>query len=95
MLRDSSNSHRHTSEHENSGDAQSLVAPSPAFERHYSVAEIAALWNLSPDVVRRLFRNEPDVLAIGDSNPKHKRRYVTLAIPESVVARVHRSRSLL
>ena len=57
-------------------------------ERHYAVAEIALMWNLSTDKVRDLFQDEPGVLVIGRRNPR-KRRYVTLRIPESVVERVH------
>jgi hypothetical protein len=57
-------------------------------ERHYAVAEIAEIWNLSSDKVRQLFENEPGVLTIGRSNPR-KRRYLTLRIPESVVERVY------
>jgi len=30
------------------------------------------------------------VLVIGERNPRHKRRYVTLRIPQSVLERVHR-----
>lgn len=59
-------------------------------ERHYSPAELADLWGLSTDTIRKLFENEPGVIAIGDRNPRRKRRYITLRIPESVVARVHR-----
>ena len=59
-------------------------------ERHYAVTEIAEMWNLSPDKVRELFENEPGVLVIGDRSPRHKRRYVTLRIPHSVLQRVHR-----
>src|SRR5258708_1952920 len=55
----------------------------PQGERHYSVTEVARLWNLSRDSVRRIFRREPGVLVIGD-------RYITLRIPESVLQRVHR-----
>jgi hypothetical protein len=58
--------------------------------RHYSPAEVGQLWNLSPDTVRHLFENEPGVLLIGESARRGRRRYVTLRIPESVVARVHR-----
>jgi hypothetical protein len=58
-------------------------------ERHYAVTEIAEMWNLSPDKVRELFENEPGVLVLGDRSPRHKRRYVTLRIPRSVVERVH------
>jgi hypothetical protein len=63
-------------------------------ERHYAVAEIAEMWNLSPDKVREIFEDEPGVLVIGDRNPRHKRRYVTLRIPQSVLQRVHRRLSL-
>lgn len=59
-------------------------------ERHYTVAEIAEAWSLSPDVVRRLFEREPDVLVIRDDAPRGKRRYTTLRIPKSVAERVHR-----
>jgi hypothetical protein len=59
--------------------------------KHYSVSEVASLWGLSDDLVRKLFEKEPGVLAIGDSGPRiRKRRYTTLRIPEDVVARVHR-----
>jgi hypothetical protein len=59
-------------------------------ERHYAVTEIAEMWNLSPDKVREIFEGEPGVLVIGDRSPRHKRRYVTLRIPHSVLQRVHR-----
>ena len=58
-------------------------------ERHYAVAEIAEMWNLSADKVRELFENEPGVLVIGERSPRHKRRYVTLRIPQKVLERVH------
>ncbi len=60
-------------------------------ERHYSVAEVAELWNLSEDKVRRLFQNEPGVLVLGNAQPRYGRhRYTTLRIPESVAERVYR-----
>jgi hypothetical protein len=67
-------------------------APAPASfaERHFSVAEIAAMWSLSQDAVRKIFQNEPGVLALGGSGAGHKRRYLTLRVPQSVVERVHR-----
>jgi hypothetical protein len=63
-------------------------------ERHYAVGEIATLWNLSSDKVRELFEQEPGVLVIGDRNPRGKRRYRTLRIPQTVVDRVHTRLSL-
>jgi hypothetical protein len=59
-------------------------------ERHYAVTDIAEMWNLSPVKVREIFEDEPGVLVIGDRSPRHKRHYVTLRIPHSVLQRVHR-----
>lgn len=59
-------------------------------ERHFAVGEVAELWNLSPDVVRKLFECEPGVLVIGDHGSRGRRRYLTLRIPQSVAERVHR-----
>ena len=59
-----------------------------ASTKHYSLAELAELWGVSVDSIRRIFRDEPGVLKIGENSPKRK-RYSTLRIPESVVERVH------
>jgi hypothetical protein len=67
----------------------SQLETSAHIERHYAVAEIAEMWNLSPDKVRELFENEPGVLVIGERSPRRKRRYVTLRIPQKVLERVH------
>ena len=62
-----------------------------AMERHYKVGEIAAIWNISGDVVRQLFEREPGVLVLGNQfSTRGKRRYRTIRVPESVVARVHK-----
>lgn len=59
------------------------------FERHYSVEELAKLWQVSDDFVRRLFLHEPGVVVF--CHPRLGRRvYRTLRIPESVAQRVHR-----
>ena len=74
------------------GDLQSRDAYArtvPFAERHFTVAEIAAMWKLSEDMVRRLFEKEPGVLVI-ETARRYKRRYRTLRVPESVVQRVHR-----
>ncbi len=60
-----------------------------ALERHYSVSEVAKLWSLSEDTVRRLFREVPGVLKIGMPERLKKRGYVLLRIPESVLQAVH------
>ena len=70
--------------------APDLPCSQPACsERHYSIAEIADAWHVSPDAVRKVFREEPGVLVLGGQS-HHKRRYTTLRVPESVLQRVHR-----
>ena len=69
---------------------QLQIETSVHIERHYAVAEIAEMWNLSADKVRELFEDGPGVLVIGERSPRHKRRYITLRIPQSVLERVHR-----
>ena len=64
-------------------------------ERHFTVDEIAQLWGLSADSVRRLFKDEPGVLAISPRQRRGKRAYVTLRIPSSVIERVHRKLSIV
>ena len=59
------------------------------FERHYSVDDLAELWGMSDDFVRRLFLNEPGVVVFFKHRPG-RRTYRTLRIPESVAQRVHR-----
>ena len=67
-----------------------------ALERHYTVPEIAVLWNLSDDTVRNIFFDEPEVIKIGRASglmggrsKKVKRHYFTLRIPESLLVLVH------
>jgi hypothetical protein len=63
----------------------------PCADRHFSVGEIAALWVLSDDLVRKIFEHEPGVISIGvPRSTGRKRRYVTLRVPQAVLERVHR-----
>ena len=65
------------------------LAQETTFDRHYSVEELAQLWNVSGDFVRRLFLHESGVVIFFNHRPG-RRVYRTLRIPESVALRVHR-----
>jgi len=69
--------------------AQTHDVESPALERCYSPKQVAELWALSSHTIRRIFENEPGVLAIDRPRVYGKQRYRTLRIPESVAHRVY------
>lgn len=58
-------------------------------EQHFTPQQIAELWGLSYDKILDLFRDEPGVIKI-QNDPRKKRTYSTVRIPESVAQRVHR-----
>jgi hypothetical protein len=59
------------------------------YERHYSPAELAELWKLSADTIRRMFESEPGVLVFENPVRSSSRRFRTLRIPESIAQRVY------
>ncbi len=66
-----------------------MQAQEATFERHYSVDELASIWGVSDDFVRRLFLHEPGVVVFFKHRPG-KRVYRVIRVPESVARRVHR-----
>jgi hypothetical protein len=59
-------------------------------ERHYTPAELAALWNFSAATIRRLVQDEQGVLRLqGMGATAGKRQYTTYSIPASVANRLH------
>jgi hypothetical protein len=61
-----------------------------ALERHYSIQQVAEMWQLSETAVRDIFRDEPGVFRVARPKGRYKRAYVTLRIPQSVLQRAHR-----
>lgn len=70
------------------------AAASPALEQHYTVQQVAALWSMSAQTVRRMFADEPGVLKLSHPRIAGKGRpHVTLSIPASVLEWFHQQRS--
>lgn len=63
--------------------------PDTTLERHYTTEELAEMWNVSTEFVRRLMLEEPGVVVFRNVRPG-RRVYRTLRIPESIAHRVHR-----
>jgi DeoR-like helix-turn-helix domain len=65
------------------------IATEIATERHFTPQEIAALWGVSPNTVRRQFREESGVIEFGSDETRWSRKRKVMRIPSSVLSRVH------
>lgn len=58
-----------------------------AFEPHFEVKELAAMWRLGRESVRLLIKDEPGVIKMQMGRKKRNCRY---SVPASVAERIHR-----
>jgi hypothetical protein len=56
------------------------------FEKHYRIGELAQLWGLGRETVRKLVKNEPDVIKI---RMGRKKAHTVYSVPESAAHRIH------
>jgi hypothetical protein len=57
-----------------------------AFEKHYRVGELARIWGLGRETVRKLVKDEPDVIKI---RLGRKKAHTVYSVPESTAQRIH------
>lgn len=60
----------------------------PFQERHFTVPELAEMWNLSREFVRQVVQGEPGVTEWVRQQPG-RRRYRVLRVPKSVAERLY------
>ena len=60
----------------------------PLEERHYTIAELAKMWNFSTEFVRQIVRGEPGVTE-WVRQAAGRRRYSVLRVPQSVAERLY------
>jgi hypothetical protein len=63
-----------------------MSAENTAFERHYRISELAELWQLGRETVRKLVCYEPGVIKI---RLGRKKAHTSYSVPESVARRIH------
>jgi hypothetical protein len=76
---------------ENSGARGAPEAAANPFGKVFTPHELAGLWKLSENSIRRMFQDEPGVFVMANGR-RTKRNYETLRIPESIALRVWRER---
>jgi hypothetical protein len=57
-----------------------------AFEKHYRIGELARIWGLGRETVRKLVKDEPGVIKI---RLGRKKAHTIYSVPESAATRIH------
>lgn len=66
-------------------DEQVLISH-PSFEKHYRFGELAQIWGLGRETVRRLVKYDPGVVKI---RLGRRKTHTIYSIPESAAKRIH------
>jgi len=62
------------------------VVENTAFEKHYRIGELARMWGLGRETVRRLVKDDPGVIKI---RMGRKKSHTIYSVPESAARRIH------
>ena len=63
-----------------------VVTADSAFERHYRISDLARLWGLGRETVRKLVKDDPGVIKI---RMGRRKAHTIYSIPESAARRIH------
>jgi len=67
-------------------DTRRTLLEGSAFERHYRISDLAALWGLGRETIRKIVCREAGVIKVRFGR---KKSHTTYSIPASVAARIH------
>jgi hypothetical protein len=62
------------------------LSENSAFERHYRIGELARMWGLGRETVRKLVKDDPGVIKI---RMGRKKAHTVYSVPESAASRIH------
>ena len=63
-----------------------LPVENTTFEKHYRIGDLARLWGLGRETVRKLIKDDPGVIKI---RMGRKRSHTIYSVPESAAHRIH------
>jgi hypothetical protein len=63
-----------------------LLVENTTFERHYRIGDLARLWGLGRETVRKLVKDDPGVIKI---RMGRKKAHTIYSVPESAAQRIH------
>jgi len=67
-------------------DCERSAGEHTTFERHYRVSDLARLWGLGREIVRKLVKDDPGVIKI---RMRRKKAHTVYSVPESAAQRIH------
>ena len=63
-----------------------VLVENTTFEKHYRISDLARLWGLGRETVRKLVKDDPGVVKI---RMGRKKAHTIYSIPESAARRIH------
>jgi hypothetical protein len=63
-----------------------VLVDNPTFEKHYRIGELAEMWGLGRETVRKLVKDDPGVIRIRLGK---KKAHTIYCVPESAARRIH------
>ena len=63
-----------------------MLVAETTFEKHYRVGELARLWGLGRETVRKLVKDDPGVVKL---RLGRKKAHTIYSVPESAAHRIH------
>lgn len=66
--------------------AASTALRETAFEKHYRIGDLAKLWGLGRETVRKIVKDDPGVIKI---RMGRKKAHTIYSVPESAAHRIH------
>jgi len=63
-----------------------MTPDTSTFEKHYRIGELARIWGLGRETVRKLVKDDPGVLKVRFGR---KKAHTTYSVPESAARRIH------
>jgi hypothetical protein len=67
-------------------DAPGAIEAGRFSEKHFRIGELAEIWGLGRETIRKLVKDEPGVILIRQGR---KKAHTTYSVPESVARRIH------
>ena len=64
-----------------------FMVPDGTFEKHYRIGDLAEMWSLGRETIRKMLVNEPGVIKV---RMGRRKTHTTYSVPESVAERIHR-----